>query len=56
MAQQWDVVIVGAGTTGMVAALFASRRGASVLLLESAADIGGTLHISGGNMSGAGAL
>ncbi len=54
MAQQWDVVIVGAGTTGMVAAIFASRRGARVLLLESAADIGGTLHISGGNMSAAG--
>ncbi len=54
MAQQWDVVIVGAGTTGMVAAIFASRRGARVLLLESAVDIGGTLHISGGNMSAAG--
>lgn len=54
MKQQWDVIIVGAGTAGLMAAIFASRRGGKVLLLEAADDIGGTLHVSAGNMSAAG--
>ena len=60
MAQQWDVVIVGAGTTGMVAAIFASRRGARVLLLESAADAYGpalaAIVLTGANHDGAAGL
>ncbi|MDA0369037.1 MAG: FAD-dependent oxidoreductase [Proteobacteria bacterium] len=54
MKQHWDVIIVGAGTAGLMAAIFASQRGGNVLLLEAADDIGGTLHISAGNMSAAG--
>ena len=34
MAEPWDVIIVGAGTAGMPAAIFAAQRGARVLVLE----------------------
>ncbi|MBM3505654.1 MAG: FAD-dependent oxidoreductase [Alphaproteobacteria bacterium] len=54
MNDRWNIIIVGAGTCGMAAAIFASRRNAKVLLLEGSGDIGGTLHISGGMMSAAG--
>jgi len=40
----YDVIIVGAGTAGLPAAIRAAERGARVLVLEAAADIGGTLH------------
>ena len=30
----WDVIVVGAGTAGMPLAIFASRRGARVLLID----------------------
>ncbi|MEZ5565826.1 MAG: FAD-dependent oxidoreductase [Gammaproteobacteria bacterium] len=50
----WDLIVVGAGTAGIPAALFAARRGARVLLMEKAAQIGGTLWFSGGQMSAAG--
>jgi fumarate reductase flavoprotein subunit len=53
-SQDYDYIIVGAGTAGLPAALFASRRGARVLLLDAAGDIGGTLHLSTGQMSAAG--
>lgn len=49
-----DLIIIGAGTAGIPAAIFAARRGARVLLLEAAGDIGGTLHLSTGQMSAAG--
>lgn len=51
----YDVIIVGAGTAGLPAAIRAAERGARVLVLEAAADIGGTLHWSSAQMSGAGA-
>ncbi|MCB1625456.1 MAG: FAD-dependent oxidoreductase [Pseudomonadales bacterium] len=51
---QWDLIIVGAGTAGLPAALFAARRGARVLVLEKGAQVGGTLWFSGGQMSAAG--
>lgn len=51
---EWDVIVVGAGTAGLPAALFAARRGARVLLLEKAGQIGGTLWLSTGQMSAAG--
>ncbi len=54
MADSWDVIIVGAGTAGMPAAIFAAQRGAQVLVLEHAAEVGGTLHLSAGQMSAAG--
>lgn len=50
----YDLIIVGAGTAGLPAAIFASRRGGRVLLLDAASVIGGTLHFSTGQMSAAG--
>lgn len=54
MAEPWDIIIIGAGTAGMPAAIFASQRGARVLVLEAAPEVGGTLHLSAGQMSAAG--
>ncbi len=54
MMQDWDVIVIGAGTTGLMTAIFASRRGARVLVLEGSDTIGGTLHISSGRMSASG--
>jgi len=42
-----DVVIVGAGGTGIVAAIEAAAAGSSVLVLEKAAVVGGTTSLSG---------
>ena len=44
----WDVVVVGGGASGMMAAGQAAQRGASVLLLEKNAVLGSKLAISGG--------
>lgn len=54
MSNQWDVVIVGAGTSGMPAAIKLSERGAKVLVVDVADEVGGTLHLSAGSFSGAG--
>ncbi len=51
---QWDYLIVGAGTAGLAAGIFAARRGARVLLVDAAQDIGGSLHLSAGQVCGAG--
>ncbi|MCC7198938.1 MAG: FAD-binding protein [Gammaproteobacteria bacterium] len=48
------MIVVGAGTAGIPAALFGAQNGARVLLLEKAAQVGGTLWFSGGQMSAAG--
>ena len=48
--QEADVVVVGAGATGLPAAIAAREAGASVLLLEAEADIGGHAITSGGNV------
>ena len=50
----WDMIVVGAGTTGLPAATFAAQRGGRVLLVEAAEKIGGTLHLSSGQVSAAG--
>lgn len=50
----WDVIVVGAGTAGIPAAVQAAERGARVLLLDHASEIGGALHLSGGQLSAAG--
>lgn len=50
----WDLVVVGAGTAGLPAAIFAARRGGKVLVIDAAPEIGGTLHIAGGEICGAG--
>jgi fumarate reductase flavoprotein subunit len=50
----YDIIIVGAGTAGLPTAIFASERGARVLLIEAAPAIGGTLFLSSAQMSAAG--
>jgi len=55
MSNAYDVIVIGAGTAGLPAAICAADRGARVLVIEAAAEIGGTLHWSSAQMSGAGA-
>ena len=50
----YDVIIVGGGTAGLPAAIFAGQRGGKVLVIEAAPVIGGTLFLSTGQMSAAG--
>jgi fumarate reductase flavoprotein subunit len=52
--KSYDVIIVGAGTAGIPAALVAGKRGLSVALVEAADQIGGTLHLSTASISAAG--
>ena len=44
----WDVVVIGAGAAGCMAALFAAETGRQVLLLERTKDGGRKILISGG--------
>jgi len=53
-ADEWDVIIVGGGSAGLPAAIFAAERGAKVLVIEGSHRIGGTLDRSSGQMSAAG--
>jgi len=45
-----DIVVVGAGATGLPAAIVAREAGCSVILVEAEPDIGGHAIISGGNV------
>lgn len=45
----WDVVIVGAGGAGMIAAAQAAQDGNTVLVVETAAEMGGNTLVSGGS-------
>src|SRR5579863_6043582 len=45
-----DVVVIGAGATGLPAAIGAREAGCSVILVEAEADIGGHAVTSGGNV------
>jgi succinate dehydrogenase/fumarate reductase flavoprotein subunit len=45
-----DVVVIGAGATGLPAAIKAADAGASVLVVEANYDIGGHAILSGGNV------
>ena len=54
MAEPWDIIVVGGGTAGMPTATFAAKRGARVIVIEAAPDVGGTLHLSTGQLSAAG--
>jgi succinate dehydrogenase/fumarate reductase flavoprotein subunit len=45
-----DVVVIGAGATGLPAAIIAQEGGCSVILVEAEKDIGGHAIISGGNI------
>ncbi len=55
MDPKFDIAIVGAGTAGMPCAIEAVRAGARVVVVEQADRIGGALHVSAAQMSGAGA-
>ena len=50
----YDILIIGAGTAGMVCAVTAAQRGLWVGVLEKSDRIGGALHWSGGHMSAGG--
>jgi fumarate reductase flavoprotein subunit len=54
MSDMWDVIVVGAGSAGLPAAIRAAERGARVLQVEADEKIGGTLHLSSGQISAAG--
>ncbi len=51
---EFDVIVIGGGNAGLPAAIFAAQRGARVLIVEAAAQLGGSLSYSGGRMSAAG--
>lgn len=51
---EYDAIIIGGGTAGLPAAIFAAQRGGKVLIIEAAATIGGTLFLSSAQMSAAG--
>lgn len=46
-----DVVIIGAGGTGLAAAVSAQQNGADVIVLEKLAHVGGSTALSGGGIS-----
>lgn len=53
-AARWDLIVVGAGGAGMVAAITAADRGATVLLLEKDTGTISNTGICGGLVPGAG--
>ena len=54
MTKIWDIICVGAGSTGLPLAIRAAERGAKILQVEADSRTGGTLHWSSGQISGAG--
>ena len=46
-----DVIVIGSGATGLPAAIAAREAGASVILLEAEADVGGHAMVCGGNVA-----
>lgn len=52
--EQWDVIVVGAGSAGLPAAIKAAERGAKVLQIDADERIGGTLYWSSGQIAAAG--
>jgi 3-oxosteroid 1-dehydrogenase len=50
IGQEYDVVVVGSGAAGMVAALTAAHEGLSTVLIEKAAHFGGSTARSGGGV------
>ena len=48
MKKEFDIVVLGAGASGMIAALSAHENGSSVGIFEKQSLIGGTAGISGG--------
>ena len=54
MKDRTDIVVIGAGAAGLAAALTAADAGADVVLLEKAAEPGGSSRICGGLLAFAG--
>jgi len=50
--QGFDLIVIGGGTAGIPAAIFAAERGARVVIIEKAPVLGGTLFVSGGMVAG----
>ena len=50
--ETYDVVVFGGGTAGIIAALQAGRAGASVLIVERGAQLGGTITTGGVSFPG----
>jgi predicted Rossmann fold flavoprotein len=48
MTKQYDVIVIGGGASGMMAAGVAASRGKKVLLLEKGKSLGAKVKISGG--------
>ncbi|MFW6457288.1 MAG: FAD-dependent oxidoreductase [Planctomycetota bacterium] len=49
MKPEYDVIVIGGGTAGTIAAIQAARAGASTLLVEKNAMLGGTMTVGGVN-------
>ena len=49
-----DIIVVGAGMSGMVTAIYSAELGLNVLMLEGSVRMGGCIHYAGGTISGAG--
>ncbi len=54
MNQEYDLIVVGAGSAGLPASIFAAQGGARVLQIEADSRVGGTLYWSSGQISAAG--
>lgn len=48
MKKEYDLIVIGAGAAGMMAAITAAREGKKVLLLEKLSQIGAKLKATGG--------
>src|SRR5271169_2303748 len=46
----YDVIVIGAGAAGLMAAIEAGKRGRSVLVIDHAGSIGKKIRISGGGL------
>ena len=53
-APDYDLVVVGAGGAGLAAAVSAAQAGATVLLVESEQEVGGSTQLSAGLVTAAG--
>ena len=49
MQPEYDVIVLGGGTAGVIAAAQAGRAGASTLLVEKTGMLGGTVTVGGIN-------
>ena len=54
MSNNWDIICIGAGSTGLPLAIKAAEKGAKVLQIEADNRIGGTLFWSSGQIAAAG--